>query len=534
LLVPGLAPVLVTGASGYIGGRLVPRLLAAGHRVRCAVREPRKLANRPWASDPRVEIVACDLADEARTAAVAEGCGAAFYLVHSMLAAGRSYASLDRDLARSFARAATRARLERIVYLGGLGETGAGLSEHLASRREVEADLASGSVPVTVLRAAMIIGAGSASFEILRYLVERLPMMITPRWVQTRCQPIGISDVLGYLVRCLDVPATIGQTLDVGGPDVITYLDAIRILSEIRGLRRRVILPVPILTPRLSSLWIHLVTPVSSRIARPLAEGLRNEVVCRDDRAVELIPMPRSDIRTAIAAAVGVLDADDLETRWSDAGVIPGDPDWAGGTVFEDARQLTIHATAADTFRAVCRVGGVHGYYSADWLWRLRGFMDKLVGGPGLRRGRRDPDSVAYGEALDFWRVVGVDEDERLELRAEMKLPGIATLSFEITPSETEEGECRLTQTARFKPKGLFGLLYWYSVLPFHGVVFKGVSRGIARAAERMAEQRERTDQLRVPNAGAIDTGQSCNPRNRGVERTPAGENHEPISHRRR
>ena len=302
--VRGQAPVLVTGATGYVGGRLVPRLLEAGYRVRCVARSRPKLVARRWASDPRVEIVEADLADAHATTAALRGCQAAYYLVHSMVATGASYADADRRLAETFATATARAGVGRIIYLGGLGEQGQGLSEHLSSRREVERVLAAGPVPVTVLRAAMIIGAGSASFEILRYLVERLPIMITPRWVMTPSQPIAIGNVLAYLVACLAVPATVGRTLDIGGPDVVTYVELMRVMSEERGLRRRLVLPVPVLTPRLSSLWIHLVTPVSHRIARPLAEGLRNPVVCRDDEAARLMPQRLLGVRESIRAAL--------------------------------------------------------------------------------------------------------------------------------------------------------------------------------------------------------------------------------------
>lgn len=478
-------PIAVTGATGYIGGRLVPRLLAAGHRVRCLVRSPAKLRDRTFANDARVEIVACDLVDEAATASALRGCSAAYFLVHSMLAAGRNYADADRRIAASFRRASEASGLPRILYLGGLGETGEGLSEHLSSRREVERELAGGKVPVTVLRAAMILGAGSASFEILRYLVERLPVMITPRWVSTRCQPISVRDVLHYLVAALDVPATVGRTLDIGGTEVLTYKQIIRLMTEARGLPRRWIIPVPVLTPRLSSLWIHLVTPISSRIARPLAEGLRNEVVCRNMAAHELMPIPLRTVRESIEDALGDHDAGTVETRWSDAGVMPGDPDWAGGKVFVDPRAIEIDAPPSAVYRAVCRVGGGHGWYAADWLWRLRGWMDRVVGGPGLRRGRRDAERVGYGEALDFWRVIDAVPDRRLELYAEMKLPGIATLTFEIEPL-ADGTRSRLLQTARFKPKGLLGLAYWYAVLPLHGIVFRGMQRGIRRTAEAM------------------------------------------------
>jgi uncharacterized protein YbjT (DUF2867 family) len=416
---------------------------------------------------------------------VLRGCGPAYYLVHSMMAAGREYRERDRTLAEIFARAAAAAGLERIIYLGGLGETGVHLSEHLTSRREVEAALGSGPVPVTAFRAAMIIGSGSAAFEILRYLVERLPVMVTPRWVSTECQPIAIQNVLHYLVACLDCPQTVGRTLDIGGADVLTYREIMQHMAAALGLRKRFIISVPVLTPRLSSLWIHLVTPISHRIARPLAEGLRNRVVCRDDSAARLMPQRLLTVREAIDAALGKTQAHEIETAWFDAGAIPGDPDWAGGKVFTDQRSTQVNAPAAAVYQAVARIGGNQGYYAADWLWRLRGRMDRLIGGPGLRRGRRDPEHLAYGEAVDFWRVTRVECPWRLELRAEMKLPGEALLSFVVRPDERDAAKCTLVQTARFKPRGLLGLLYWYAVLPLHGFVFDGMLRGIRRAAER-------------------------------------------------
>lgn len=475
-------PVFITGATGYIGGRLAPRLLDAGWPIRCLVRSPRKLRERSWTGREGVEIVEGDVADEQRLAEQMRGCRAAFYLVHSMESAGSEFAERDREMARGFARAAADAGVERIVYLGGLGEMGEELSEHLRSRREVEDALASAGVPVTVFRAAMIIGSGSASFEILRYLVERLPVMVTPRWVRTECQPIGVRNVLHYLVSCLDVPETVGRTLDIGGADVVTYETLMRIMAEERGLPRRLIIPVPVLTPRLSSLWIQLVTPLSSRIARPLAEGLRNRVVCRDDEAVRLVPQELLSVREAIRAALGHEAHGSVETTWSDAGALPGDPDWAGGTMFKDVRRLEIGAPPERVYGVVCRIGGAHGYWGSDWLWRLRGMMDRLVGGPGLRRGRRDPARLAFGDAVDFWRVTGHDRGRWLELRAEMRLPGDAVLEFEVEPGA--DGRTRVTQTARFRPHGLFGILYWYSVLPLHTVVFKGMLRGIAREAE--------------------------------------------------
>lgn len=480
--------VLVTGATGYIGGRLVPRLLAAGYRVRCVVRCANKLGARPWVGDPSVDVVECSLEDRDRLSQAMQGCGAAYYLVHSMMAVGADYRERDKQLAETFARSASAAGVGRIIYLGGLGETGDGLSEHLTSRREVEAALATTGVPVTVLRAAMIIGSGSASFEILRYLVERLPIMVTPRWVKTESQPIAVSDVLYYLVACLSTPETNGRTLDIGGPDIVTYRQLMNAMSDALGLRRRTILPVPVLTPRLSSLWIHLVTPISHRIARPLAEGLRNRVVCRNNEAALLMPHERLSARAAIEAALCRTGENEMETAWSDAGAIPGDPDWAGGKVFVDQRSTTVCAPSDAAFSAVCRIGGNNGYYAADWLWRLRGALDRIVGGPGLRRGRRNPNLLSFGEALDFWRVTGFDDQHLLELRAEMRLPGEATLCFEVTPSTGRR--CTLTQTARFKPRGLAGLVYWYAVAPLHGVVFDGMLRGIRRAAESQSQSK--------------------------------------------
>lgn len=510
--------VLVTGATGYIGGRLVPRLVEAGYRVRCMARSPRKLAHRRWAGlatgdgvvqhresqsaagpGAQVEIVSGDAEDPASLERALTGVRIAYYLLHSMLSAGDAYRDEDRRLANHFATAAAEAGVERIIYLGGLGETGSNLSEHLTSRREVESALASTGVPVTTLRAAMIIGSGSASFEILRYLVERLPVMVTPSWVTTRCQPIAVRNVLHYLIACLEVPETIGRTLDIGGPEIANYTEMMGIMAEARGLKRRYVFPVPLLTPGLSSRWIHLVTPIDRHVARPLAEGLRNEVICRNGDAARLMPQRLLSIREAIDRALANLASSQVETAWSDAGPMPGDPAFAGGDVFVDRWAVEVRAPADEVFRAVCKVGGGHGWYAADWLWRLRGLLDRLVGGPGLRRGRRDAEQVAYGDALDFWRVTNVEQPRLLELRAEMKLPGQAELAFEIEdsraslePGEVAEstpspGTVRLVQTARFVPRGLFGLVYWYGVLPLHGVVFRGLLEGIRRAAEKAA-----------------------------------------------
>jgi len=481
--------VAIAGATGYIGGRLVPQLLDFGYSVRCLARSPAKLQAREWANEPMVEIVRADLADAETLARNLEGCQTAFYLVHSMTSAGADYAEQDNRLASVFSGAARKAGVQRIIYLGGLGETGADLSAHLSSRRQVEEALASKGVPVTVLRAAMIIGSGSASFEILRYLVERLPIMITPKWVSTPCQPIAVRNVIGYLVGTLSQPEMAGRVFDIGGPDVLCYRDIMRVMAEELGLPRRWILPVPVLSPRLSSYWIHLITPLSHNIAKPLAEGLRNPVICRENRIRQLIPQELLPVRDAIRTALHQMTENQVETHWSMAGVIPGDPDWAGGTVFRDEREIVIEAPDWAVFRAVCRVGGGHGWYAADWLWRIRGWIDLLVGGPGLRRGRRDPQTVGYGEALDFWRVVSIKRDRILALRAEMKLPGEALIEFVIEPRG--KTQCSLHQRALFHPRGLFGLLYWYAVAPLHHIVFRGMLSGIQREALKIAASPE-------------------------------------------
>jgi len=477
--------VAIAGATGYIGGRLVPQLLDSGYSVRCLARSPGKLRAREWAENPRVEIVRADLEDAESLAINLKGCQAAFYLVHSMTSAGAGYAEQDSRLASAFAGASRRAGVERIIYLGGLGETGADLSAHLSSRRQVEEALAATGVPVTVLRAAMIIGSGSASFEILRYLVERLPIMITPKWVSTPCQPIGVRNVIGYLVGTLSKPEMAGGIFDIGGPDVLCYRDIMRVMAEELGLPRRWILPVPVLSPRLSSYWIHLITPLSHNIAKPLAEGLKNPVVCRENRITNTIPQELLTVREAIRTALRQITENQVETIWSMAGVIPGDPHWAGGTVFRDERKIVIEAPDRAVFRAVCRMGGGHGWYAADWLWRIRGWIDLLVGGPGLHRGRRNPETVGYGEALDFWRVVSVERDKRLALRAEMKLPGEAVIEFLI--ESHGNAHCTLRQRALFHPRGLFGLVYWYAVAPLHHFVFRGMLSGIQQEALRIA-----------------------------------------------
>ncbi len=481
--------VAVLGATGYIGARLVPKLLESGQKVRAIGRNPDKLKGRTWSSSAGVETVYGDVFDKTSLETAVAGCTVVYYLVHSMSPEVGDFAEADRTAAKNMAEVAARVGVKRIIYLAGLGEDNVDLSHHLKSRREVEEVLRSGDVPVTTLRAAMIIGSGSASFEILRYLVERLPVMVTPRWIFTRCQPIAVRNVLHYLVACLDCPQTVGETYDIGCQEVVTYSDLMRIYAEEAGLTKRLVIPVPVLTPRLSSYWIHLVTPVPAALARPLAEGLRNPVLCQDNRIRDLIPQELLDCRRAIRFALEKLRLQQVETSWTDAGAVAPvewsteeDPDWAGGTIFKDDRRMLVKCTAEKLWPSVVGIGGKTGWYYADWLWHLRGWMDRLLGGPGLGRGRRDPAEVQVGDALDFWRVLAVDPGHRLKLVAEMKLPGEAVLELVLT--ECADGTTEVRQYARYKPRGLLGLLYWYAVLPLHNLVFVGMLTGIAKASD--------------------------------------------------
>jgi uncharacterized protein YbjT (DUF2867 family) len=483
-------PVLIAGATGYIGARLIPRLLQAGYRVRALARTPGKIHGRQWSNHPNLEIVKGDVLELESLSAACRGCRAAYYLVHSMNHVSVDFVATDRLAAGNMARAAENCGLERIIYLGGLGESSEVLSEHLSSRTEVAEILKEGRVPVTVLRAAMIIGSGSASFEILRYLVERLPIILTPRWVDVPCQPIGVRNVLYYLIGCLEGPETLGRTFDIGQDQVVTYRQLMEVFAEEAGLPKRLIIALPLLTPRISSLWIHLLTPVPAVLARPLAEGLRNRVVCREASIRELIPQELFDCRLAIRLAQQRVREHQVESSWIDAGAIPpaewstpGDPDWTGGTIYNDSRQILIAARPEEVWRAVVSIGGEAGWYYADWLWKLRGFLDQLAGGVGLHRGRRTQQDIAAGEALDFWRVAQVSKHERLFLVAEMKLPGEATLDFRL--EEVAPGQTLLTQVACFLPRGFLGLAYWYAVTPFHNFIFDGMLRGFAEVSRK-------------------------------------------------
>ncbi len=475
--------ILLTGATGYIGGRLVPRLLAAGHRVRCLVRDPARLAGRDWCS--RVEAVAGDCLRPETLSAAMQGVDTAYYLIHSM-AGGHDFEERDVLAARNFAVAAKAAQVQRIIYLGGLGDPATGLSDHLRSRQDTGAALRETGVPVTEFRAAVIVGSGSLSFEIIRYLTERVPVMICPKWVFTRVQPIAIRNVLDYLAAALDTPESTGRILEIGGADTITYGEMLTGYARVRGLRRWLV-PVPVLTPRLSSFWVHLVTPVPAVIARPLIEGLRNDVVVRDDTARRLFPQIEPlHYEAAVRLALANVDQGRVETAWSDAmmssqGDAPPVQLTSREGMILERRQLTVSAPAQAIYRSFTRLGGATGWLCLDWAWQLRGAFDRLIGGVGMRRGRRDPQDVRVGDAVDFWRVEAVEPGRLLRLRAEMKVPGRAWLEFKVEPRD--DGSSLLSQTAFFAPRGLAGMLYWYALYPIHAVIFSGLVKRVGRKA---------------------------------------------------
>jgi len=480
--------ILVVGASGYIGGRLVPLLQARGQDLVLMGRDARPLEAR----FPEARIVAADLLDPSTLPRALEGVHTAYYLAHSMGSGELGFAERDRRAARYFAQAAKLARVSRIIYLGGLGDDAADLSHHLASRHETGAELAEHGVPVLEFRAAVIIGSGSASFEILRHLTERLPIMITPRWVRTRCQPIGIRDVLDYLVAALDHPEITG-IVEIGCPDVLSYGDMMLAYARLRGLRRLMI-PVPVLTPRLSSYWVNLISPVPAAIARPLIEGLRNEVVVRDSgpaAAFGVRPIPYVE---ALQQAIDRTDRHDVESTWFDALSAPDPGSLATlssreGMVVE-RRRRAVAAAPETVFAEVERLGGDAGWPYANGLWRVRGLLDRAVGGIGMRLGRRDPDHLRVGDALDCWRVEEIRRPTLLRLRAEMRLPGKAWLQYEVQPNERGS---HLVQTVFFEPKGLPGLAYWYALYPVHGLVLHGTVRRLAERALRQTAGRPRT-----------------------------------------
>jgi uncharacterized protein YbjT (DUF2867 family) len=482
---------LVTGATGYVGGRLVPKLLDLGYTVKAASRSLHKLEARPWANHTQLTLVPMDAFDYPSVLSALQGCDVAYYFIHSMSREHKDFIAADKQAAHVFAKAATEAGIKRIIYLGGLGPGPVehNLSPHLASRHEVGTILQSGQVPVTILRAAMIIGSGSASFEILRYLVERLPVMLAPKWVYTQTQPIAIRNVLNYLTGCLEQNATIGETFDIGGPDVLTYLDLMHLYAQEAKLPKRFVIPIPFFTPTISAYWIHFVTPVHAALARPLAEGLRNITICHENRIQPLIPQNLYSCQRAIHLALERYMNHEVPTRWTDAGklpppesIYPGDPNWSGGLVYIDKRSMTVESSLSHIWNPIIRIGGERGWYYGNFLWHLRGIMDLFFGGVGLGRGRRHPDSVQVGDALDFWRVLDVQLEKRLFLKAEMQIPGDAFLEFTLKPMA--EGQVEVTQTARFAPKGLMGIAYWFAVTPLHHFIFTGMLTGIAKAEQ--------------------------------------------------
>ena len=481
-----MRPILVTGATGYVGGRLVPRLLSAGYRVRACARDPQRLRSRPWSGHANLEIVAMDALDLTSVEAAVAGCGVVYYLIHSMIAGKGGFAETDRTAALNMAAVANARQVRRIIYLGGLGDTDhPDLSKHLRSRHEVEEIFNHGAVPATCLRAAMILGAGSASFEMLRYLVDRLPVMITPRWVDTPCQPIAISDVLGYLQGCLEAPATIGRTFDIGGPEVLSYRELIHIYADVAGLLPRIIFPVPVLTPKLSSLWIHLVTPVPSVIARPLAEGLSIPVTCHDDQIQSIVPRTLQTSRQTMRIALdrepqAQQDACDLPPEmvlppeWSAC----GDAGYSGGTTLTMGFRIVLAADIESVWQVVESVGGDRGYYGNRLLWMARGALDALAGGPGLKKKRRSSTRLEVDEAFHFWQVSQVDRPRRLVLASRMKAPGEALMVFQLQPLS---GTTELVLQSVFLSRGLPGLGYWYGLYPAHQWIFRDMLKGIAR-----------------------------------------------------
>jgi uncharacterized protein YbjT (DUF2867 family) len=482
---------LVTGATGYVGGRLVGYLLEAGHEVRVLVRDAAKLAHTDWRS--RVDIVEGDALDPVALATAMNGVGTAYYLLHS-LQQGSDLEAAERRMAEGFARAAADSGISRIVYLGGLAPDlpAESMSPHMRSRHQVGALLRASGVSVIELRASVIIGSGSASFEMLRYLTERLPAMITPRWVRTRTQPIAIRDVLRYLVLCADLPADVSRAFDIGGPDVLTYEEMMHRYAAVAGLSKRIILPINVLTPELSSHWVNLVTPVPRAIARPLVRSLRHPAVCREHDIAQWIPDPPNgliDFDEAVRLALTRVKEAQVATRWSDAATpgvpsepLPSDPTWTGGTLYTDVREVRTTASTENLFAAIERIGGESGWYSSQFLWRTRGFIDRLAGGVGLRRGRRDPERLSVGDAVDFWRVEEYIPNEVVRLRAEMLMPGRAWLEFTVQ----DEGTTRLLrQRAIYWPHGLAGHAYWWGVAPFHAFVFPPMARHIVEHAEQ-------------------------------------------------
>ena len=483
--------ILVTGATGYIGGRLVPFLLREGYDVRCLVRGAERLRGRSWES--QVEIVEGDALDYETLLPALEGIDVAYYLIHSLGAGEKEYADRDRRAAENFGRAASEHGVSRIIYLGGIKPKTGRRSDHLASRLETGDFLRKGGVPVTEFRAGVIVGSGSLSFELIRYLTERLPVLVTPKWVRTPTQPIAVRNVLEYLAQALEVPESAGRILEIGGDDVLTYGDMFRIYARVRGLRRY-LLQVPVLTPRLSSLWIGLVTPVNSKIARPIVAGLDNEVTVQDEAARRLFTVEPITYEAAVRLALERFSRDDIDTTWSSAASSAGpflrEELTSAEGMIQERRQIRVDAPPAVVFGVLKSLGGETGWLYANALWKVRGFLDLLAGGIGLRKSRRSYRQVRVGDTIDFWRVEAIEENRHLRLRAEMKTPGRAWLLFNLepvaaaSPSGSTSGlHTLLTQTAVFEPKGLPGILYWKALYIPHRFIFAGLLRAIAQRA---------------------------------------------------
>lgn len=476
--------ILLTGATGYIGGRLLKALEATECSVRCLTRYPQNLVARVAEG---TEVVAGDVLKKASLVEALQGIHVAYYMVHSM-GMPTDFEESDRVGARNFAETAKEAGVQQIIYLGGLGSREAHLSAHLRSRQEVGQILASTGVPVLEFRASVVLGSGSFSFEMIRALVERLPVMVTPKWVRVLSQPIAITDIVAYLLAGLDY-ATEGHTLfEIGGPDQVSYGELMHEYARQRGLKRWMI-PVPFLTPRLSSLWLGLVTPLYARVGRKLIESLPHPMLIHDPKALEVFPIKPMGVREAIASALRNEDKEFAETSWSDALSAAGSPRTWGGVRFGnrliDSRTVHVDVSPSCAFAPIRRIGGKNGWYYAHFLWSIRGFLDILVGGVGLRRGRRSPEELAVGEALDWWRVEAYEPNRKLLLIAEMKTPGRAWLEFEVT---ADAGGSIIRQTALFDPIGLSGLLYWYTLYPLHIVIFAGMLRRIAEKSRAESE----------------------------------------------
>ena len=482
--------ILVTGASGYVGGRLVTALLADGANVRVFVRDANKAQSHSWAN--QVEIATGNASDFESTKAALTGVHTAFYLLHS-INLGPNFDEIESTMARNFAKAAQSCGVSQIVYLGGINNDEK-TSKHLTSRANTGKELATTTVPVLELRAGIIIGSGSASFEMLRHLTHRLPVMTTPKWVSNKTHPIAIRDVLWYLRNCAKLEKPVAGIFDIGGPEVLTYADMMQKFAKLSGLRKRLIIKVPVLTPKLSSLWIGFVTPVPTSLARPLVGSLISEVVADPKKSIDkLIPKPKEgliDVEGAINLALSNVSSNTVSTRWSDA-TLPtapwqkaqSDPEWAGEMLLKDKRVRVTDASIASLWEAIEEIGGENGWYGSDFLWYLRGLLDRMIGGVGLRRGRRDPIHLRVGDSLDFWRVESLVPGQSLKLYAEMILPGKAWLEFRI--SKLPNGQSEVIQEATFSPRGLGGQLYWYAVLPLHTLVFPTMIRNLIRSANR-------------------------------------------------